>query len=252
LNDAEKIESFHNYINNLIAKKKYKDCNIVNMDETPIWFDTPPKRTFDTKGVKDVYIVKNCNDRSRITGVLAVTKAGTFLPTCIISKSSSKRAVNEPQATYQYHNQVHLYQQQHATMTSKIMVDYIQRVLIPHFSQKQESKLLIMDSFSGHLTDEVKSALNAHNFDVAIVPGGCTKYLQPLDLTVNRSFKAKLKKKMAMANGKENQQGSIECKNKNKRASNTSRSSNDKGNKDKNDKGKLTRKNNINGKGTFG
>ena len=26
-----------------------------------------------------------------------------------------------------------------------------------------------------------------------MIPGGCTKYLQPLDLTVNRSFKSKLK-----------------------------------------------------------
>jgi hypothetical protein len=39
----------------------------------------------------------------------------------------------------------------------------------------------------------VKEACKRNNIDICMIPGGCTKYLQPLDLTVNRSFKSRLK-----------------------------------------------------------
>ena len=48
--------------------------------------------------------------------------------------------------------------------------------------------MLIMDSHRAHKTAQVKELLRKHKFDLVI-----TKYLQPLDLTVNRSFKCKLK-----------------------------------------------------------
>ena len=53
---------------------------------------------------------------------------------------------------------------------------------------------MILDSATCHLTREVKDCFHEHNFDLLVIPGGCTKYLQPLDISVNRSFKAKLKK----------------------------------------------------------
>ena len=43
------------------------------------------------------------------------------------------------------------------------------------------------------MTDAVKAACKRHNINIVMIPGGCTKYLQPLDLTVNRSFKSTLK-----------------------------------------------------------
>ncbi len=52
--------------------------------------------------------------------------------------------------------------------------------------------LLIYDSARAHITDDVKNM--AKNFSqIAVIPGGLTKKLQPLDLTANKSFKSKLK-----------------------------------------------------------
>ena len=76
-------------------------------------------------------------------------------------------------------------------MTSSIMVSWIDW-LASRFNA-QERKMLIMDSHRSHMTDDVKVACKSHNIDIIMIPGGCTKYLQPLDLTVNRSFKSKLK-----------------------------------------------------------
>ena len=55
------------------------------------------------------------------------------------------------------------------------------------------SRMLIMDSFRAHMTERVKRACAEKQITQAVIPGGMTGMLQPLDLTVNRSFKCKLK-----------------------------------------------------------
>ena len=44
-----------------------------------------------------------------------------------------------------------------------------------------------------HLTDAVKNKVKQTNSELAIIPGGLTKELQPLDIGVNRAFKVKLR-----------------------------------------------------------
>ena len=45
-----------------------------------------------------------------------------------------------------------------------------------------------------HLTESVKSLMRRANTVLIVIPGGLTKILQPPDISVNRSFKAKLGK----------------------------------------------------------
>lgn len=49
------------------------------------------------------------------------------------------------------------------------------------------------DSFRAHLTDAVKDLLARRNVDVAVIPGGLTPVLQPLDKCINKPFKAKIR-----------------------------------------------------------
>lgn len=121
-----------------------------------------------------------------------------MLPPVVIYKSESIQARETPETTGHYIQGVKCYKQKSNTMTSSIMVDYINNELSPLFN-KQE-KLLIMDSFSGHKTDLVKKALRDNGFDLLMIPGGYTAKLQPLDISVNRSFKSKLKWKKFMGN----------------------------------------------------
>jgi hypothetical protein len=53
--------------------------------------------------------------------------------------------------------------------------------------------ILILDSFRGHTTEEVKKILKSRNMDQVIIPRGLTSMLQPLDVCINWSFKATLK-----------------------------------------------------------
>ena len=51
------------------------------------------------------------------------------------------------------------------------------------FSQKKV--LLVMDSMRVHITVSVKAAIKSTNSIPAVIPGGTTKYLQPLNISMN-------------------------------------------------------------------
>ena len=49
------------------------------------------------------------------------------------------------------------------------------------------------DSFCGHPTDGVKELLARRNVDVAVIPGGLTPVLQPLDKCLDKPFKTRVR-----------------------------------------------------------
>uniref|UniRef100_A0A3Q3F4S1 HTH CENPB-type domain-containing protein n=1 Tax=Labrus bergylta TaxID=56723 RepID=A0A3Q3F4S1_9LABR len=59
---------------------------------------------------------------------------------------------------------------------------------------RKKRNMLVLDAFSGHLTEPVKSQVRAMNGDLVSVPGGMTSQLQVLDVVVNKPFKDILRK----------------------------------------------------------
>ncbi|KAF4801721.1 pogo transposable element with KRAB domain-like protein [Turdus rufiventris] len=53
--------------------------------------------------------------------------------------------------------------------------------------------LLIFDSMCAHKTESVKALVKKMNSELAVIPGGLTKEMRPLDISIIRSFKAKLR-----------------------------------------------------------
>ncbi|CAI7877376.1 unnamed protein product [Closterium sp. NIES-54] len=60
----------------------------------------------------------------------------------------------------------------------------------PRFGVRGRKVMLVLDSYHGHLTDAVKAKFGELNIVPAVIPAGCTSKIQPLDVAVNRSFKA--------------------------------------------------------------
>lgn len=62
---------------------------------------------------------------------------------------------------------------------------------------------LVFDSFEAHVTDRVKRALERENMNLAVILGGSTSILQPLDVSLNKPFKDGVRKRWMewMANG---------------------------------------------------
>ena len=52
--------------------------------------------------------------------------------------------------------------------------------------------MLCLDTFQGHLTDEIKNKIHRLKSELVVIPVGMTSVLQPLDVSVNKPFKARL------------------------------------------------------------
>ena len=52
-----------------------------------------------------------------------------------------------------------------------------------------EKRLLVWDSFRPHIKDRIKEMVRKRNAVMAVIPGSCTKILQPLDVSINKPFK---------------------------------------------------------------
>lgn len=51
--------------------------------------------------------------------------------------------------------------------------------------------LLVLDSFQGHVTENVWEQLHIFETRMAVIPGGMTSMLQPLEISVNYPFKCR-------------------------------------------------------------
>lgn len=57
----------------------------------------------------------------------------------------------------------------------------------------RKKALLVLDTMTAHTTDSVKAAIKRTNSIPVVIPVGTTKYLQPIDISVNRGFKVALR-----------------------------------------------------------
>ncbi|GBB84288.1 hypothetical protein RclHR1_01090027 [Rhizophagus clarus] len=51
---------------------------------------------------------------------------------------------------------------------------------------------MVYNSFRGHLEKSVKEKFHDYGFDLAVIPEGLTSLCQPLDVAINKPFKANL------------------------------------------------------------
>ena len=57
--------------------------------------------------------------------------------------------------------------------------------------------MLILDAFRCLKSDRTKATLRRENIDVAMIPGGMMSLLQPLDVSINKPFKDRLRQRWA-------------------------------------------------------
>ncbi|GFV37974.1 pogo transposable element with KRAB domain [Trichonephila clavipes] len=92
-------------------------------------------------------------------------------------------------------------------MNEQIMLSWLQTIWRKRKNSFFRPKaFLIMDSMKSHVSENVKNALKSASAKIAIIPGGLTKKLQPLDVGINRLFKSKVRKlwEQWMSDGEKN------------------------------------------------
>ena len=63
-----------------------------------------------------------------------------------------------------------------------------------YFKLKKKN-MLVMDDSSMHKIPEIKRSVELSETKVTMIPGGLTRYLQPLDVSINKSFKVEMRRK---------------------------------------------------------
>jgi hypothetical protein len=53
--------------------------------------------------------------------------------------------------------------------------------------------MLVLNAFKGHVTDSVKDQLRKIKTEFVVITGGMTSVLQPMDVSINKPFKDRLR-----------------------------------------------------------
>lgn len=188
INFLEKKEIFLKYCTEKIEENKIHPCLVVNMDEVPMTFDLPMNRTVDKIGTKSISIKTTGNEKSSFTVVLSCCSDGGKLPPMVIFKRKTIPKEN-------FSTDVIVEANEKGWMDENMMVNWLNKIYIKRSGGffHTDTSLLIYDSMCAHITSKIKEIVRRTNSVLAVIPGGCTKLLQPLDISVNRSFKTKLR-----------------------------------------------------------
>lgn len=185
----EKIASFKLFVNNYV-KSGIVSQQIGNMDEIPVSFDMVGSHTVDNTGAQDIKISTTGHEKSNFTVILCVTADGGKCAPLVIFKRKTMPKEEFPKGVVVKVNEKGWINQ----FIMNEWLDEVWRTRKNALFTSNTKSLLIWDSASAHITENVKSVVQRYS-RLAVIPGGLTKKLQPLDLTVNKSFKSKLKDK---------------------------------------------------------
>jgi hypothetical protein len=148
--------------------------HIGNMDETAMSFDMPYKRTVEVRGAEDVEISTTGAERCNFTVVLCVTADGGKCTPMVIFKRKTIPKGNFPKGIVVMANEK-------GWVNEDMMKEWIEKI----WKRRKEAffckkSVLIYDSQRAHITDNIKDEIKKYS-QIAVIPGGLTKKLQPLD-----------------------------------------------------------------------
>ena len=179
----EKVISFQRYVIKKRVEHQYALANIGNMDEMPMNFDMPPNRTVNSKGSKTVLIKTTGHEKTRFTVVLACMAHGTKLKPMVVFKRKTMPKLKFPAGVVVHvHPKGWMDEDRVKLWTGKVWKKR------PGGLMKTKS-LLVWDMFKAHVTEKSKDYVKRMNIDLAVIPGGLTSVVQPLDVCLNKPFK---------------------------------------------------------------
>ena len=183
----DKTRAFQTFVNNLQTENSFPASKVGNMDEVPVSFDAPSSRTVDEVGKKTIRVTTTGNEKTNFTAVLSCLADGTKLKPLLIFKRKTLPKESLPQGCVVTCNEK-------GWMNQEVMRLWAERVWRgrPGAFFNPEG-VLIMDSMRAHLTDGIKELFKGQKTKLAIIPGGLTCKLQPLDVGVNKAFKCYLR-----------------------------------------------------------
>jgi hypothetical protein len=177
--------------------------NINNMDQIPIVFEWMDGKTLETTGAKSVtfYSQRSGFEKRQCTVQLTVSADGVMRvkPLCIFRGVSDSKLLKAER--YLYDKDVVVTFQKKAWCDEKVMEEWLRNQwrfcnadMSDSVLKPMVPRLLVLDAHSIHRTEKIKELYKKLNTTVAMIPGGCTSMLQPLDVCINKPFKDRVKR----------------------------------------------------------
>jgi hypothetical protein len=120
--------------------------------------------------------------------MLAATADGRkLLPLLILKRKTLPKLVVFPK-------DVIFSAQEKGWMTEKLMLEWL-KIVWSHRPGAflNQLSILVFDAFKGHVTDSMKDQLCKMKTELLVIPGGMTSVLQPMDISINKSFKDRMR-----------------------------------------------------------
>ena len=180
---VDKLVSYILNARRLFRLHQYTPADVISMDETAVWCDMLSSTTVDKVGTKTISMKTTGHEKLKVSVCLAAKGDGTKLKPLIVFKGAVKES---KLLDAEFKACCRVTSSSNAWMNEELTELWVDNIL-GSFSFRR--RLLSWDTFSCHFTDKIKTKLSKNKVDVALVPGGCTKYIQPPDISWNKPFK---------------------------------------------------------------
>ncbi|CAI7775726.1 unnamed protein product [Closterium sp. NIES-53] len=184
---AGDCESFWKFVCINRARHDIDMARIINADQVPLFVEMPVERTIEHRGARSVPIRTAGYEKTQLTVMLACTASGEKLRPWVWFKLK-----NVP--NYEIPEGIVCQAQDNGWMDESAVQTWLTKEVLPHLNpqrgQNARRAMLVLDSYRGHITQTMLQAYRTHSITSAVIPAGCTSRIQPLDVSINRCFKA--------------------------------------------------------------
>ncbi|KAF8248670.1 hypothetical protein K440DRAFT_642086 [Wilcoxina mikolae CBS 423.85] len=186
-------------------------CRVGNMDQTPLPFEFLDDYTYDALGTQSVQIKSSKSGWDKRQATIMITCFADGLPhvkPVIIFKCTPDEKLKRPRNTRElrllaleeslYGSEVTVWHNEAGYCDEGIILHYLKELFLPALDppgtpgSERYPSLIALDAARIHRTEKVKTYLQSHNVSPALIPGGCTPIIQPVDVVFNQPFKKKL------------------------------------------------------------
>ena len=178
---------------NLLEQPNRSKAFIINMDQTPYDPKDSEKRTLAKKGSKTVHGKNAKTSIGRISALLAVCADGTKLPPLLVYKGKPGGSVEREFKGFP--KGMKYIVQDNAWTDERVMLYWVDNILRPYVQTAPTGIIpyLLLDKYKCHYQGSVANAIEDIGVEWDILPGGCTGLIQPIDVGINKPWKARLR-----------------------------------------------------------
>ena len=196
------MNEFFNILKNIrtnqiiINEKNYN--RIWKADKTAIWLDLIKGNSIEKIGNEKVNVHTFGNEKLRVSIMLCVSAMGNKLPPLLTSKGKEGKAIEKKYSKNKniLSKKVFLKCQENSWLSIDLFNFWLNNIFFTESIYKNlKGNILIFDRATCHFTESINTLFDKYSSNYVLIPPGQTRFLQPLDIGVNKVFKENIYKK---------------------------------------------------------